>query len=144
MKRTDMMRRPALIVLLVFPTLYIQAQTLNPSTDVLVWDYSKLYNDKNQEELVANGKLVSHPGQKVEWVQNDAQYTDTFVVTGVEGAWASTRLPGRVTYHIQWDGRKGTLVFSSTAAGLMAELRITHAGRKDSFFKFYINNVGKL
>jgi len=134
------MKRLLFSFLLVLPGLNGWCQG-NPGQASLTWNYTRLYNGRNQEELTTAGQLVSYPAQKIDWVQNNGAYTDSYTITGVSGSWGDVSATGSITFLVQWGTSTGTFVFTRDANGLVGELTLANPNRPGSYFKFYIASV---
>lgn len=121
-----------------------QAQSLSANSDVLVWTYDRFLNGRTQETLVAAGKLITYPNNKITWEQDSEHFTEIYNVTGLQNSWADVTAAGEVQFNLTWNGNLGVAKFSKTGQGLLAELRIKISGKPDAFFKFYLVNVQKL
>src|ERR1043165_5368681 len=91
------------------------AQTLNPSTDVLVWEYNKL--NANGEDIIISGKLITYGSQKMDWSQKDGKYVETYTIVSSNSAgnWTNFAVPGNLQYSATWDLYTGAISFTKNA-----------------------------
>lgn len=130
-----------LITAILLCSLTTQAQQLNPATDALEWNYTSLYNLRNQETVTITGSFRVNDNNTIDWIQKDGEEMFTFTVTNRKGSWTDITVNGSLTYVVTYDASQGTIKISRSASGLLIEMDIDNPTRPNTQYNFIVTTV---
>jgi hypothetical protein len=136
------------VILFVAISLNVYGQIItNPQSDTIRWSTSSL-TDLNANVTVAHTcQFITYGSQKLDWVQDNGNFTTKWTITNTTGSWSDASLPGSITFAISSEQQgtqlAGQITLNRSSSGLSVILKIS-GGPSDVNLSYQISSNEKL
>lgn len=125
----------------------IQAEgqkVINPETDTIKWEYTRLENMVKREKINLSGYFISYSDKSFLWIQTGVDRKYSFDVKSVKGDWADVTGKGELIYHVTCNGEEGTLKMHREQGELKIILDFIQPDKRTPYLVLQIDGYTKI
>lgn len=131
------MRTLPVIFLMIALSIVSHAQSL--TSDVIRWDVTSLTDTNTQQTIAYTCHFITYPGDKIEWVQNNA--TTVLDLEQTTTAWTNLAADGQVIYAVEMNNNNGSITISRTGGTLQLKMDFMEGSVNQTPYTFFISNI---
>lgn len=114
-----------IIAVTFFNITLCRAQNVNTST--IQWNVTHVENSEAGISEGAGDKLISYPGDKVEWKDANGDIKLSFEITSTIGTWSDASQNGLIHFSFQLENQPGEIIIQRSGNVLSAEIQLYKA-----------------
>ncbi len=130
---------------LVYACYAIQAQTINPSSDTIRWEYNQVENLLNGDKIAMKGSITSYGDQRYVWEQDG--YSIVYEITSnsnKSSSWSSTTADGDMESSATCKGLSGVVTIRRSKDQVTIELNFEQTGKLSPHLILTVNSFSKI
>ncbi len=131
-------------VLFVFTYPSTIAQTINPSTDTIKWEYNKVENLLNGEKLDVKGSITSYGDKRYVWEQYGYATIYEIESNSNKSSWSSVTVDGNIESSATCQGLSGVVTIKRSKDQISIELNFEQVGKLSPHLILTISSFSKI
>jgi hypothetical protein len=117
-------------------------QSFHLNRDTICFNYSRVENLRNNQQIVLSGKMISYRGKTLHWYQENVERPYIIeLFDNLTGEIAAKRFYGNITSDVECESISGMLSIFRDEENLVLVLDFSTAGELTPKIKFYIDSI---
>ena len=130
--------------LLVLACIAIQAQTINPSTDTIKWEYNQVENLLNGDKLDMKGSITSYGDKRYVWEQDGYPTVYEIESSSNKSSWTSATVDGNLESSATCKGLNGVVTIKRSKNQVTIEVNFEQPGKLSPHLILTVSSFSKL